>query len=549
MYEVAIIGLGGAGSTLFDSLPPTISTLILEKGSIAIPPSSTTSNQCFKLHTGMHYLGDQSTAEKCLVNAIEFAKKYPQIICGGDDLRSPWRRGRHFILSESQVSPERADKIAHFLKDRYSELVEMDHSNQVFGKPDEFIQQIPPEQYEYIAKKIPITRENGSQTYASIVCAYETAESQISIEMLRSHVMMQIKNRPNTSFIPNTNVISISPHPTKVGYIITAENQDGRQVQYETKTVFSCTWVAEKQFESKKNQFEFDHDLSPIPLENEQEVARIKASVVIKLPVELQSMNTCIFSCGPFCSMTIFPDGKAILTSEPTTNIDYFKTENSNPCSMQNQLDTLKLSHPIGCEIATRIKRECSDYLIPEMADLLNKAEILDLQIGHVLIDEAKKKYTEKSIYDSSSVIHSRQKDGIRCQDLGFFSNRLMKMTYAVGNARKAIQLLEKHLVWIEQLNTLIQKVTQHFLPNERNYEQILLSQHRQQMIDTIQSGQYEKNPEKCTLLFIKLLDESTPSKMLNNTLSKRTAYTGLEKNELLNAEDITQEFKKNKVK
>ena len=107
MEHVIVIGGGISGCLTALRLAETFKVTIIESGEEIIPLHSSSYNQCYKLHTGMHYLHSIETAKRCLESSVEFAKRYRDCLASPNSLQKPWRRGRHFVMQRSDVPQEK----------------------------------------------------------------------------------------------------------------------------------------------------------------------------------------------------------------------------------------------------------------------------------------------------------------------------------------------------------------------------------------------------------------------------------------------------------
>ncbi len=155
LYDAIVIGGGFAGTfSAVDLVKKGYRTLHINLDPSILGDSSSSDNQCFKAHLGVHYMGDAQTAYQCLIGSIEFARDFPQFLEG--KIGDPWRRGRHYVVSNSLYQPE---PLCEELVNLYRRKVEDDERNAVFGDPDDLIKYLNPEDYPYIAKEIPYTNE------------------------------------------------------------------------------------------------------------------------------------------------------------------------------------------------------------------------------------------------------------------------------------------------------------------------------------------------------------------------------------------------------
>ena len=506
MYDVIIIGAGLAGVLSALKIPPHLKVLLIESGSEVLPIASSSYNECYKLHTGVHYVGDEYTAKNCLVKSIEFAREFPDYISGGQDLRSPWRRGRHYFMSNSLVSVDKAREIALHLQSVYAELIIEDERNKIFGEPKDFIQFLTPADYSHIKPEIPFYDSFGNVSGVSVTLGIETAESQIDIYRLKAHLQQRIESSRNITFKSSRTVTHLSHNPRQFGYIVSTRDAEGNKRNFKSTAVVNCSW---------QNIEALDRSLG-LYVPDENRVIRIKASILIELPESLKNMNTCIFSSGPYCSMTVLPNGTAILTSERTTNVGYFKAGSSElPPDMRDLINhQLKLEHRFGHNIAEQIRSECASYLTDELGAQLCHSSILALHVGFVKLIENESKYTQESIYQAESVIHARQQDGIEVRDLGYISNSGMKMTYTAGNASVIASTLDEHFKIIHPILELIARVKHKILTlpkapahHEKNLDSILSIHYRSRLKEMALSPQFSADPESCVK---KLADEIT---------------------------------------
>lgn len=465
IHDVVVIGAGFSGVfTALKLAREGRKVLLLEAADEIIPTTSTSFNQCYKLHSGMHYLGDPATAELCLRNAVYFAKTYSSFLAGGSDLTSPMRRGRHYIMSNSLVGKEEALQTAERLQNAYQALCAQDAANQVFGDPEHFIQILPPEAYDYFAKEIPFIEKDGQETAIHIALGIETAESQIDIDRLKVHLSEEILYSDNIIFMPKTNVHRLAQAPDHLGYIVTVMDEQGQIQSIDAKNLVNCAWQNIELLDASFGRY----------IADDKQVNRLKVSIVLELPAALAKMHTSTFTCGPYASMTVLPNGHVILTSERSTNVAYYR---SGPLEAFDEikalLATLNLHHPKGLEIAQTIRRECAVYFEAYLAEQLMAAPIKEIRAGFVKLIDKQRKYNDQSLYEPDSIIHARSETGVVENGLGYFSNSGMKMTYTLANADDISHALRRHEHLYQQLLDLIQDVKMVLHPLPMDLEQL----------------------------------------------------------------------------
>lgn len=220
MYDVIVIGAGLAGTLSALELSKKYKILLIEADTEIIPKTSSSYNECYKLHTGMHYIGDKKTAQQCLIKSIDFARKFRNFIAGGENLSSPYRRGRHYIMENSMISVDEAKSIALHLKKIYTKLIQKNSDNMVFGEPNNFIKFLEKKDYHYIADSIPYYNKNGKRSETSVVFGIETAESQIDIDALKTYLQQEINKNTNITFMPSTSVTDLAHNTNEFGYLV-----------------------------------------------------------------------------------------------------------------------------------------------------------------------------------------------------------------------------------------------------------------------------------------------------------------------------------------
>ena len=438
--RVIVIGAGLAGTLTALELAKdsAVEVTLLEMAGEVLPATSSSINECYRLHMGLHYAKDEYTAINCLLKSIDFAKTFPQFVSGYDDPHAPWRRGRHYVMSNSLVSVEHVKSIAAVIARRYADLVLQDSTNKVFGEPADFIRYLDATEHTNLAESIPFYDEHGvRQPDVHVSCALETGESQLEIVSFKAYLKEQIEKHPRISFLPASEVVSIEQDPRTLGYRVSSLRFT-ELCTHSGDAVVNCSW----------QNIEKLNSTAGIELADQHRVNRLKASILVQLPAELIKMNSSIFSLGPYACITIMPNGTAVLTSERTTNIASFNAGAMDDSSeqMRECVASLTLSTATGREIANKILDECASYLNPELAEKLRSARILELRLGFVKLMEHDATYTKSSIYQANSMIHERPIEGVEVHRPGYISNAGMKMIYTLHNARQVAEILMQHM-------------------------------------------------------------------------------------------------------
>lgn len=482
MHDVIVIGAGLAGTLTALELAKTHKVILIEADKEVIPTSSTSYNECFKLHTGMHYVGDPETADHCLIKALEFGKRFPEFIKDRDKPNAPWRRGRHYIMDNSHVSAEAARELALHLRDLYTAMVADSPDAAIFGSPEDFIKIIDLNECQF-AEDIPFFNQNGEQSRTKVQLGIETGESQIDISALKAHLQQLINENPNIEFVPNTRVINISENSCDLGYTVTCQDKSGCS-SLSGKSVVSAAWQNNELITRGLTNYE----------PSESRINRVKVSIQVKLPPELSELNTCIFSSGPYASITLLGNGSAILTSERLTNIGFFLSGNSElPEVLQSRINSLTMDNPEGVEFAQGIISDCASYFSPEIRTLFLQSTLEEIHIGFVKLINIDKPYTDYAIFENDSVIHSRRFDGVEHLSLGAVMNSGMKMTYTVANAEKTARIIEADLSLL-QLCDSIAKRTKELINSDvleffqQNIYELIYKQFKSELVELAKS-------------------------------------------------------------
>ncbi len=452
-YDVIVMGGGLAGTLTALQIAQEhkdFKVLLLEKEEVKddqglLPASCSSANACDKIHLGFHYFQDLETAIQCLEKSVEFAQTFPNFIVGGEDLSAPERRGYHFIMAKSNVD---AIGVAKELQLHYKNLVNQDPRNQVFGHPNEFVKILNANEYDFLADTIPFYNEKGVKEDTKVILGLETAESQVDIPRLKQFLNNKIKQYPNIETRFGSEVEFVSPEAQQFGYVVHTTQKSG-PYKYFGKTIVNSTWANIELLDSR----------SGFNLPEDKRVNRIKVSIDIELPEQLKGLHSCLFSSGPYCSITVLPNGIARLTSERVTNIAHYEPGQVPKEELKELLKSLNLDHPKGIETANTILNDCASYFIDKYQKALLKAPIKAIHVGIVKHVHLSHEYTKESIYKQSSDIHKRLFDGVESRDLGFWVNAGMKMTYTASNAIKTTKQIESDLNKINLFNDFCRKI------------------------------------------------------------------------------------------
>lgn len=475
-YDIIIIGVGFSGAyTALELAKDGYNILLIEKDSEVVGRYSSSFNQCYKLHSGVHYFGDAITASKCLHDSIICAKQWREFLLGEEN--SAPRRNRHYIMSQSLFDVAEAKKVVNMLKQIYAESAQQDPDNQVFGDPKDFIKEVASDQYSYVASEMNFVNQNGKKEKTRLALALDVGEPQIDVKRLQKHLHYLITHTPNITAEFNCEVTKITPNTNSFGYQISAikkcKNNSSKTLEFTSKGIVNCAW---------ENIENLDKTAGFCSHNPDKLLIRMKISLLVTLPKELKNMETCIFSLGPYCSITNQFDGTAVLTYEPVTNIGHYFQGEVPPKKMQAIRKILESGQdltttPVGKKAARDIINGCAIY-VPKIAD----STLLEVRVGYVKMYVAQSE--TYSIYERNSPIHRRREDGIIVQPgvaPCYISASAMKMTYAQSNAEKIRGIMQKemqkrtewekilkegqHLPSIQELNAIAKTLTYNLKP------------------------------------------------------------------------------------
>ncbi len=455
--KTLVIGAGVSGCfNALELADKGYQVILVDLGDEILPLNSSSINQTYRIHVGPHYLKDLETAKHCLLNSIQLTRELSEFIAGGENLTNPLRRGKYFVVEPSLITAEEAEKGFFYLKNVYKELVEKDSKNKVFGEPEDFYKIITKADYPYVADAIDFTNAEGKSVTLRVSLGVETCEPQVDIYKLKAHLQRKIKEHSHIQFINRSKVTHIAYLTNALGYKVTIKKEDGTSQHLDVDAVVNCSW---QNIERLDKQIGFH-----IP--DEKKVNRVKASIVVDTPDSMKGMSSFMFITGPFSSISFLTNGKAVITSEKLSNIDFWTAgQDILPFHTQDALKDLSLETEKGRSLAKEILTDAASYLSEDVKNELNKAEIEELRVGYVKY-KGKNLYTKNSIYTADSDIHTRRDTGIEEQDLNYFSCPAMKWIFAPPNAKVIGNKMDEHFPIQNDLAELISKVRQQLLPN-----------------------------------------------------------------------------------
>jgi hypothetical protein len=468
VYDAVVLGIGFAGGFALDELIKTdLKILGIDENAEVLGVKSSSRNQCFKLHSGIHYIGDLDTAKRCLKSSVSFAHLHPDLIMDADDGNAPTRNGRHYLMSNSQTTKSVVEKNCRELVEYYRFLLpKFPQAKKIFGEPEKFISNLKKQDYSYVPNQIPFENADGSIENISVIDAIESPESQVDMTKCQAYFEKRFKNQKDLTLLLKHRVISVGFAPNSLDYLIQTQDLSTKKlITARTKAVVNCTWAHIEKLDMQLGYYNPDDGC----------IVRPKVSLLIEMPKKYSDINTCIFYNGAHCSLTnVTPraskiatetnneikeeSSQYILTYEKVTNkAPPFKAGGNIPSYHPLWLlltEKLTPDKGIGKEYATGILAGGSKYLKP-----ISEAVVKEVRLGFV--KEPVPSTGFFSLYDPKSVHHTRNTSGLSQRGLCWFSFAGMKMTYTSTVAKEAAASITMSLNIREKLEELVSEVTE----------------------------------------------------------------------------------------
>ena len=465
MYDIIIIGAGFSGvAAALECSKHGYKILLLEADPEIMGDNSTSRNQCYRVHTGIHY-PDRTTAERCIEDAVYFIKNLPPSCLKNNTYKE---YSRYYLMDNSLYDSENMNSIGAVIKNKYSSLIRNDPANKVLGEPEKLIKEADPNQYKkYVTKNIPFNNEKDIPGKINVLRAVDIIEPAINFDKLVEYYGQKLADNPNIIVKCNQKVTRIKKRKNNFGYIIETINENNKHENFYCDGVVNCAW---QNIEKLNSTLVFQAN------NNEKMLIRMKASILAELPKEAQNIPTSLFCTGPYCAMSNLGNGKAILTSERPTNIASCEALQKPSGMMQEiQQNGAALNTKIGAKLAKSIIKDCSSYL-----PALKQCKPLEVRIGYV--KTPMRKNETYSIYTKKSPIHKRRHNGVEViPELGtcFINGAGMKFTYILDNAKEIaekmhVELEKKKHAFISKLKSAESNL--HYLQRHLNFNYEMFS-------------------------------------------------------------------------
>lgn len=342
-----------------------------------------------------------SSEQKCSGNIVLF----PGGNCSCKNLRES-----HPYQSNNSMMP--FIQLYESLKQAYSDMVDEDPSNMVFGLPKDFYRILDKEEY---VDDVDVSK---------VVVGIETSEHLLDCKKFQTSLESRLRNHNNITIHEFTKLVDIErlTDDKKYRWSLIFDKSDGKRcVSFSCDYVVNSTWCQIEKFNRIAGFTE-----QSFPITN-----RLKAIVGVKLPVSMHDSHSMFFCIGPFCMFSNLGDGTALMTYAPVTNITTSDgtTVNKKMARLTEHGATVNEFRNITSNVVNGVST-----FIPA----LKNAEVISLAFGIV------KTQGSVDIYDLSSPFHRRSYFAVRSEGDGWISNPCMKLVYLLENADIVVDLLEK---------------------------------------------------------------------------------------------------------
>lgn len=432
---IAVLGAGMAGCMAARKLLQAgYRVKLIDLNEEMMGNQSSTRNSARRIHLGFHYFAHLDTAKECHQYALDLIKEFPNCLAG-DDPNLPWRRGRYYVMSNTLTDSYEITHVVRTIKQLYVKEYKA-CGGSLFGPPENVIVDITnkPELYPEIAKEIEFVEADGTISRQRVICAYETAESQLDIKKLRGrlkkeHAPHQRSGQLTEHFL--TEVTDIQHRKNVLGYVVRVKHLDTMtEEEYAVDGVVNCTW---------QNIEKINRGLALPPTDNQVTYIRPKVFLTIELPDLLKDIHTSIFCVGPFAGISNFGDGTGMITYEIVTGVGQYDVKDEPPEPLKKIM-----KGEISPALVQGILQGCAKYLEPPYREALLQAKILEVNLGYVRQNVGQGEMIDIRAKESSH--HMRLESGLQPLTFAFVNFVSQKISFANHLARELVPILNSHL-------------------------------------------------------------------------------------------------------
>lgn len=369
-----------------------------------------------RMGLGFHYT-DQETAKAYLHASILVQRTYPGYLIAQDKPRYfPLRRGRYFILKNSDESREKILACYHAIQEEYQRLIDADPANEVFGPAKELYRILDPKEYQ------------NTVNMELVDIGVETAEHLFNWDAFMCDIRARITERSeHIQLHEHTEVLQIIRNaPDKPRFSIeTKAHEQTHPLWFDTDYIINSTWQNIEKFNDQLG-------LTMIP---RSRTNRLKTLLTIKLPAALETAHSMFFCMGQHCMFSNLGNGNGMITFAKVTNLEV-----STAISISQNAERLIQGGVTEAEkrtIAQQMLTGVSQY-IPAIIDAIP----IELKFGIV---QTKGSLQLEDLHNPQHPFHQREDHCVETKQIGMISNPCMKLFYFLDNAHAVLELIESH--------------------------------------------------------------------------------------------------------
>jgi hypothetical protein len=449
--DIVVVGGGEAGchtaialakEKTSEGLPLYKITIIEKNKELLLGTSRITPG---RLGQGYHY-SHIDTALTYLKESMSFMKKYPNCIVGKDFKKNhPLRRGRYVVMKESNPTPFKVWKVYQEIQKRYSDLVNTNCENKIWGEPNDFLKllYLAGDQTWINAGDLFQDTENSTNKIAlekiidlkNVAFVVETQEELLDWQAYRKEVLNELTQFDNITVLTEMEAVKLL-HMGGQNFSIVCKNADNELSYLNAHFPVICAWEHSEKIVRTLN---ITSDFKDVVTN------RLKCIVTIKLPPAMQDKNCYFFCMGPYAMFSNLGNGYGKITYAPITNRQKIDAADGLSNDMQ---DLLNKEHALDDKklIANSILKGVQDF-IPALSNICSN-DIVDIGFGIVKTMGSK---DEINIYDPLGKIGERDYGWVRTHEVNngeaiIIENNAMKIVYGLKNAQETLQIIGERI-------------------------------------------------------------------------------------------------------
>lgn len=453
--SLVILGAGSGG--VFDALEHAkrgIPSIIIDKNENLFDETP----QAIAMRLGVAHYRIFKTNLAVMEHSIKFGKRYSKYFMG-DAVESPLRRCLYICYEKSPMTSE--DKIAKLaehifnffgLRMAYQLRCEKDPSDQIFGKPENFVffnvtseeervrlyafmcqlgekrltdaiiipagyfKQFTPEQLIKVIdpmelkKRVNLEVKHPEDGSIEAILFVDVAEHFINMDNLKRDLKEEFEKQKNITFLNRSQIVKAEDcHDGSV--LLTVKKQDDEEIIYRAKNgVHNSLWAGSPEIDVQMG-FQIDSEL-----------IRLKEITRPPMLEEFRNWPSMMAFGGRYAATTNIENMGMIVTYEPKTEIGRAEYPESKEAlsALRNKQKDFALHAKTSVEII-----EGATLFFPPFQKILDKKFVPESKLGWVR---------------SSHNIDERQEKGIIQRTFYWDDVSSIKLTYGVANSEEAVE-------------------------------------------------------------------------------------------------------------